>query len=158
MSERQKRRPFAFVLMPFSADFDQIYAEGIKVAAQRAGFECQRVDEQIFSEGILARVYAEIAKADLIIADMTGCNPNVFYEVGYAHALNKPVILLTQRASDIPFDLKHSQHVVYDGRTDYLRERLEERIRYYLAHGLADDRSDLHVPKVLRFDTLAAVY
>ena len=44
---------------------------------------------------------------------MTGMNPNVFYEVGYAHALNKRVILLTETAEDIPFDLKHTPHVVY---------------------------------------------
>lgn len=44
---------------------------------------------------------------------MTGRNPNVFYEVGYAHALGKIVLLLTQKADDIPFDLKHKQHIIY---------------------------------------------
>ena len=46
---------------------------------------------------------------------MTGRNANVFYEVGYAHALGKIVLLLTKNADDIPFDLKHHQHIVYGG-------------------------------------------
>jgi nucleoside 2-deoxyribosyltransferase len=56
---------------------------------------------------VLERVYNQIAKADIIVAEMTGRNANVFYETGYAHALNKRVVLLTQNANDIPFDLKH---------------------------------------------------
>ena len=73
-------------------------------------------------------------KADLIVADLTGRNPNVFYETGYAHALNKRVILLTQRAEDIPFDLKDYPHVVYGGRIFQLKPELEKRIRWFLAN------------------------
>jgi hypothetical protein len=49
---------------------------------------------------------------------MSGRNPNVFYEVGYAHAKNKLCILLTKNASDIPFDLKHHRHIVYSSVKD----------------------------------------
>lgn len=80
-------KPFVFVLMPFSSDFDDAYKLGIKKACKEAGAYAERVDEQIFDEQILERVYNQIAKADLIISDMTGRNPNVFYETGYAHAL-----------------------------------------------------------------------
>lgn len=150
-------QPFAFVLMPFSSDFKEIYRDGIKPIAKKNGLKCERADEQIFPEGILARIYAEIARADLIIADMTGCNPNVFYEVGFAHALNKPVILLTQSADDIPFDLKHSQHVVYkDIRS--LRAGLTRAITHYQDHPPKYDRTTLHVPRVRRFETLTDVY
>ncbi len=158
MTEASGDRPFAFVLMPFASEFDPIYRNGIKTAAADAGIDCQRVDEQIFAEGILVRVYAEIARADLIIADMTGCNPNVFYEVGYAHALNKPVILVTRDASDIPFDLQHTQHIVYGRSPSRLRNQLAKSIAQYLTLGMSSDRSDLHVPKVRSFDTLAALY
>jgi nucleoside 2-deoxyribosyltransferase len=144
--------------MPFDRAFDQIFQNGIKAAASEAGVDCQRVDEQIFAEGILVRVYSEIARADVVIADMTDCNPNVFYEVGYAHALNKPVILVTRDASDIPFDLKHAQHIVHGGDMPHLREQLAKSIRYHLHDSTAIDRSDFHVPKVQRFDTLAALY
>jgi nucleoside 2-deoxyribosyltransferase len=86
-------KKFVFVLMPFDAKFRDIYEVGIKPACRDAGAYCERVDEQIFHESILERVYNQISKADLIVADMTGRNANVFYEVGYAHALNKRTLL-----------------------------------------------------------------
>jgi len=61
---------------------------------------------------------------------MTGRNPNVFYETGYAHALGKKVVLLTQKADDIPFDLKHYQHIIYAGRIADLIPELEKRVRW----------------------------
>ncbi|WP_441256404.1 hypothetical protein AB7Z32_20060 [Bradyrhizobium sp. 482_C4_N1_1] len=82
-------KPFAFVLMPFASDFDDIYKVGIKSIADELGIVAERVDEQIFSETMLERIYRQIDAADFIIADMSGRNPNVFYEVGYAHARGK---------------------------------------------------------------------
>jgi len=58
--------------------FDDIYKFGIKGAAQDAGAYAERIDEQIFTEGILDRVFNQINKADVIVADMTGRNANVF--------------------------------------------------------------------------------
>jgi hypothetical protein len=78
-------KPFAFVLMPFDGSFNDIYKFGIKGAAEDAGAYAERVDEQIFVEGMLDRIFNQINKADIIIADMTGKNPNVFYEVGYSY-------------------------------------------------------------------------
>jgi nucleoside 2-deoxyribosyltransferase len=112
---------FAFVLMPFDKAFDDIYKIGIKETANSMGILAERVDEQIFREGILERIYRQIELADLIVADMTGQNPNVFYEVGYAHAKGKLCILLTQNADDIPFDLKHHRHIVYGNSIGDLR-------------------------------------
>jgi hypothetical protein len=76
---------FAFVLMPSDSAFDDIYKLGIKETASQLDIFAERVDEQIFQEGILDRIYRQIELADIIIADMSGQNPNVFYEVGYAH-------------------------------------------------------------------------
>src|SRR5215208_496120 len=123
-------KTFVFVLMPFSDEFADIYEAGIKPACKDAGAYCERVDEQIFVESILERLYNQIAKADVIVSDMTGRNPNVFYETGYAHALNKRVILLTQNADDIPFDLKHYSHIVYGGQITTLKSKLEAKIRW----------------------------
>lgn len=87
-------KSFAFVLMPFDAAFADVYSLGIKDAVEQAGMFAERVDEQVFHrEGILERIYNQIDVADFIIADMTGRNPNVFYEVGYAHAKNKLCII-----------------------------------------------------------------
>lgn len=79
-------------------------------------------------------MYNQIAKADIIVSDMTGQNPNVFYEVGYAHALNKTVILLTQKADDIPFNLKHFPHIVYEERISDLKDELRKRVKYHVAN------------------------
>jgi hypothetical protein len=125
---------FAFVLMPLSKNFDDVYQLGIKETCAEIGLYCERVDEQIFQETILERIYNQIYKADLIIADMTGKNPNVFYEVGYAHALGKNVILLTKNSEDIPFDLKHYPHIVYNGKIVLLKDELKKRLIWFLEH------------------------
>lgn len=125
-------KPFVFVLMPFTHGFDDIYSLGIKAACGEAGAYAERVDEQIFTESILQRVFNQISKADLIVSDMTGRNPNVFYETGYAHALGKTVILLTQDANDIPFDLKHYSHIVYRGSIISLKDELTKVVRWHL--------------------------
>lgn len=117
-------KPFAFVLMPFDPAFQDIYKLGIQAIAHEADVVAERVDEQTYSETILERIYRQIENADFIIADMTGRNPNVFYEVGFAHAREKLVTLLTQSADDIPFDLRHHRHIVYDGSIQTLREKL----------------------------------
>ena len=132
--EQTTPKPFVFVLMPFDGAFDDIYQLGIKAACKEAGGYCERVDEQIFVESILERVYNQIDKADLLIADMTGRNANVFYEVGYAHGLGKRVLLLTQNADDIPFDLKHYPHIVYGGKITELKQELEKRVRWAFEH------------------------
>lgn len=126
-------KPFAFVLMPFSNEFDDIYKFGIQAAAVECEVVAERVDEQIYSETMLERIYRQIDAADFIIADLTGKNPNVFYEIGYAHAKGKPCTLLTQRADDIPFDLKHHRHLVYEGKIQKLRDMLKIEIEWQKA-------------------------
>ena len=121
-------KPFCFVLMPFDEKYNDIYRFGIKNTAEQEGYHTERVDEQFYIESMLEQIYQQIEKADLIIADMTGKNPNVFYEVGYAHAKNKECILLTQSPDDIPFDLKHHFHVIYDGTASNLNAKLKPHV------------------------------
>ena len=121
---------FAFVLMPFAREFDDLYKFGIKEPAEALGIVAERVDEQIYSEGILERIYRQIEIADIVIADMSSQNPNVFYEVGYAHGKQKLCILLTSDPSDIPFDLKHKRHVVYANSIATLKKLLADELRW----------------------------
>ncbi len=123
-------KPFVFVLMPFESKFDDVYKLGIKAACTDSGAYCERVDEQYYEGTMLERIYNQISRADFIIADMTGRNPNVFYEVGYAHALNKRVILVTTNADDIPFDLKNYPHIPYKGSITTLKEELFKRVTW----------------------------
>lgn len=119
---------FAFVLMPFHEDYDDIYQMRIKETARILDIKAERVDEQIFQEGILERIYRQIEAADIIVADMSDQNPNVFYEVGFAHAKEKLCILLTKNPADIPFDLKHHRHIVYGGSIAKLRGALTDEL------------------------------
>jgi hypothetical protein len=120
----------AFVVMSFDPTFRDVYELGIKPACTDARVACERVDEQLFLQNILQKVYGEIRNADLIIGEMTGRNPNVFYEVGYAHGMGKPVILLTRTSDDIPFDLRQYPHIVYGGSITDLKKRLSEKVRW----------------------------
>lgn len=129
-----KPRPFVFVLMPFAKEYNDLYEYGIRQACEAAGAYCERVDEQIFQGSMLARVINQISKADVIVALMTGRNPNVFYETGYAHALGKTTILLTKDEADIPFDLKDKPHILYGDAIKTLNEKLEKHVRHFLEH------------------------
>lgn len=132
--EETTPKPFVFVLMPFSEEFDDIYKVGIKAACKDIGAYCERVDEQNFDESILEQIRNQIAKADIIVAEMSGRNANVFYETGYAHALNKRVILVTKDAQDIPFDLSIYPHIIHKGKIASLKSDLENRLRWCIAH------------------------
>jgi hypothetical protein len=125
-------RPFAFVLMPFAASYDDVFHLAIGEACKEAGAYAERVDHQIFSGNILERVFNQIAKADLVIADMSERNANVFYEVGYAHALGKTTLLLTRDAADIPFDLQQFPHIVYGSSLTKLKSELTRSVRWHL--------------------------
>jgi hypothetical protein len=144
---------FAFVLMPFAASFNDVYRLGIKEPAEALGIRTERVDEQIFSEGILERIYRQIDAADIVIADMSGQNANVFYEVGYAHAKDKLCLLVTSKVEDIPFDLKHRRHIVYGGSIQALREQLSRDLTWALSQVDAVRKSRIRVtPKSISAD------
>lgn len=116
--------------MPFEHAFDDVYSIGIKEAAANAGVDAVRLDEQMFGEGMMERIYRQIEAADIIVADMSGRNANVFYEVGFAHAKEKLTLLLTSDAADIPFDLKHRRHIVYGDSIATLREELGKNFEW----------------------------
>lgn len=121
-------RLYVFVVIPFQDRFRNIYEFGIKQVVEGTGMICERVDEIEFNDDILRRIYECIRKADLIIAELTEKNPNVFYETGYAHALAKPTIHLAQNA-ERPFDFKHFNHIIYDSNNiPDLQARLKKRL------------------------------
>jgi hypothetical protein len=126
-------KPFVFVIMPFSKKFDDVYELGIKQACEGADAECQRVDKQIFVRNMLEQIYKEIERAQILVAEVSERNPNVFYEVGYAHGTGKHVIFVTTNAKDIPFDLRHYPHVIYENISK-LKEELERKLRHLLEH------------------------
>ena len=93
-----------FVLMPFDERFTIVYETIAK--ALKGLMVCSRADDLPIGRPILERVLTGIRSAELIIADLTGKNANVFYELGLAHTQTKNVLLLTQDINDVPFDLR----------------------------------------------------
>ena len=103
-----------FVLMPLSKEFDGIYRDFIKPVLGEAGFDVLRADDIQSTQNIVRDIFEAIVRSDLIVADLTGSNANVFYELGIAHALKRPVILLTQIIDDVPFDLRAYRLIEYN--------------------------------------------
>lgn len=103
-----------FVVCPFKEEFNAIYEDHIKAVVEaELSMQCIRADE-IYSNGpIIEDIWRLINEARVIVADLTERNPNVFYEVGLAHAIGKEVILLAQDVNDIPFDLRHLRTIIY---------------------------------------------
>jgi hypothetical protein len=106
----------AFMVMPFGLEaLEIVYEEFVRPTLQDVcGIVCVRGDDIFGSNVIMDDVSAAIAASDLLVADLTGRNANVFYEVGIGHALNKPVLLLAQSLDDVPFDLRHRRVLLYE--------------------------------------------
>ncbi|MBE0415013.1 MAG: hypothetical protein IBX36_00525 [Dehalococcoidia bacterium] len=102
-----------FVLMPFAPAFDRLYEDHIKPAIQSEGFKCLKADELFSPTPITEDIWTYILKSRVILADVTGRNPNVFYELGIAHTIGKPVILIAQNSNDIPFDIAYIRCFLY---------------------------------------------
>jgi hypothetical protein len=117
-----------FVIMPFAPEFNGVY-EAIKEVANRQKLRCVRADKEIYSGGIMDMVRENIAKAGTLVADLSLQNPNVYYELGLAHAWKKKVIMVSTSMEPIPFDLKHLRIVNYDSsKLDELTDKLVQEI------------------------------
>jgi nucleoside 2-deoxyribosyltransferase len=103
--------------MPFASEFNDVYAT-IKASVEGASGEnslrCFRLDESRPAGRITDRLIREIQAASLCIADLTGAKPNVMWEVGYAMALGKPTIIITQENDELPFDVRVMETIHYD--------------------------------------------
>jgi hypothetical protein len=115
--------PSLFVVMQFGAPYDILYQEVIQPVSRKAGFKVLRGDD-VFRPGVILQdIIRSIVESDVIVADITPTNPNVFYELGYAHALQKPTILLANRQLEkLPFDISGYRVIFYDDTIGGKRE------------------------------------
>lgn len=99
--------PKCFVVMQFSADYNDLYSHVIKPTCEKYGYEVIRADEFWNSALIINDITTSINESSLIIADITPDNSNVFYELGYAHGIGKTTILMANRTRTVlPFDVR----------------------------------------------------
>jgi hypothetical protein len=102
-----------FVLMPFKAKMEKVYTNHIKKVGDELGLVIRRADEIFAPRPFMEKVWDGICAAQLILADCTEKNANVFYEIGMAHTVGKKVVLITRSDKDIPSDIKHFDYIPY---------------------------------------------
>jgi hypothetical protein len=126
-----------FTAMPFKEDYRDEWEISISEAAHANDIICERMDEQAFVGDILLELKRRIEKYDGLIAVLNDANPNVFLEIGYAWANDKPTILVIKRGQEPPFDVRGHKCVIYTGIAD-LRTKLRDELGLLKANGIFD--------------------
>lgn len=118
-----------FVMMPFAPPLGNYYSQLYEPAIRKAGLNPVRADNDIFGTGkIIDQIWSGISSAKVLLAELTSRNPNVYYELGLAHALKKPVVLISSNEEDVPFDLQHIRVIYYDVHDPFWGNKLIEKI------------------------------
>ena len=135
----EQPRPTCFVIQPFDRGrFDKRYEDAFEPALGQAGFEAYRVDEDPGTDVVIAAIEDGIRHAAICLADVTTNNPNVWYELGYAYAAGKPVILTCcdEREGALPFDIHHRHVIHYKSESasdfDKLKRDISDRAKVLL--------------------------
>ncbi|MGE4130789.1 MAG: hypothetical protein AB7F86_04080 [Bdellovibrionales bacterium] len=147
--DAEKTRQFldtCFVLMPFGEWFDKYYEELYKPAIREAGFEPVRADSLFNTGSVMEQIWDQISNAKILLVELTGKNPNVFYELGLSHASRKPVVFVTSDMNDVPFDLRHLRIVKYDIRMPDWGKRLREELVQYINNAKIDPYKSIPQP------------
>lgn len=141
----------SFVLTPFAPSFSEIYST-IKSAVQKLGMTCSRSDDFYQSGRVMNTVLENIKRAEIIIADLTMRNANVFYELGIAHSIKGNVILLAQDAGDVPFDLRDFHMIIYENTAIGKRKLKMDIIK--AINQLRGEQQRAHYTKVIRVEDI----
>jgi hypothetical protein len=116
-------------MIPFKVPIGSYYKKIYEPAIEKTGLRPIRADDDIFAVGkIIDQVWAGITAAKVLVAELTGRNPNVFYELGLAHALQKPVVLVASSEIDVPFDVRHIRVIYYDKDDPFWGDKLAKKI------------------------------
>lgn len=119
--------------MPFEVEFNAVYEKIIVPTLSKAGYEVSRADSNTAQQNILRDIVKGIAKAAVVVADLTTMNANVLYELGIAHALRRPTLMIVQQIRDLPFDLRSYRVVEYSTKFNEIG-RLEQSLSDFARH------------------------
>ena len=103
-----------YAVMPYSKPWSTSVKQTIKKAAESAGYSCEITGDLPTPGEIVGQIWQGLRDADAVIVDITDDNPNVYYELGLAHALGKEVIIIGQNVGDLPFDIRTVRRLTYD--------------------------------------------
>lgn len=123
---------YCFIAQPFDADmFDDRYTDIIEPVVHSCGLECYRSDRDTSVDNLVNSMEERIAKACIVIAEITLDNPNVWYELGYASALGKPIIMVCsdERTPPFPFDIQHRNVLTYRTKSPKDFDRYRQALR-----------------------------
>lgn len=127
----QSVNPTAFVVMEFSGHYYEIYNNVISSVCEEFKVVAKKADDSFTTGMIISDIVSNINECKLIIADISPVNANVYYEVGYAHALNKPTILIAEKGTKLPFDVSPFRVLFYENSING-KPKLEEGLRKHL--------------------------
>lgn len=130
----KKQERVIFAAMPFQVEYDDVFFVAMVGAAKDLDATCVRVDQEEFVGDIPARIRKEIKRSAAVIADVSGASPNVLYEAGFAHALNKPTVhICCTPLNRMPFDISQQNTLTYNkGQTYQLKGKLVTRLKAIL--------------------------
>lgn len=120
-------KPRVFVAMPFADEMSDVFHYGIQGAVNSAGLLAERADLSSFTGDVMDWVRTRISSANLVIADLTSANPNVYLEVGYAWGKGVPTVLLVKSSTDLKFDVRGQRCIVYSSIKD-LEQKLANEL------------------------------
>ena len=130
-----------FVVMPFADPIGGYYTTVYQPAIERAKLKPVRADAEIFGTGkIIDQIWKGIQAARVLVAELTGRNPNVLYELGLAHALHKPVVLVSSNKDDVPFDVQHVRVIYYEKDDPFWGQKLIEKVAENILSALQDPK------------------
>ena len=124
-----------FVMMPFRRELQPVYEDHLSIVANSLKLKVRRADDFFGAHSIMKDIWNAIIGSKICIADCTDRNPNVFYEIGIAHTVGRPVVLIAQKAEDVPFDLRHVRYILYE-LTPRGMKKFEETLRSTLVEEL----------------------
>ena len=130
----ERANPQCLLITPFGEEYTKV-REAIAQMLLQIGIEPILVENMVPRELIIEAILRSISQADFIIADLTGNNPNVMYEIGFAHALRKPLFLIVRKDSDpLPSDIGGNLFFIYDlSHLEQLQLIIREWVSRYLA-------------------------
>jgi hypothetical protein len=140
-----------FVMMPFALPIGGYYTSIYEPPIKKAGIAPVRADADMFGTGkIIDQIWSGINNARVLVAELTGRNPNVLYELGLAHALKKPVVLVSSNEGDVPFDVRHVRVIYYEMTDPFWGEKLISKVAENVVSALKNPKEAIlfEAPKV----------